>query len=94
MYTAAAEGYLDIVKILIEYGANINKAAEFGTTPLQIACTWEQYDIVKYLLEHGADPTLINDDGITCLEAARHHGGNRKLEKLILEAVKSYNNKK
>ena len=90
LYCAAAEGYLDIVKILIDYGAYVNKAVEYGTTPLHIACCWEQYDVAKYLLEHGADPTAVDDDGYSCLQMARRHGGNRKLEKLILDAIKYY----
>ena len=34
--------------------------------------------------------TIIDNDGNSCLQAARHHGGNRKLEKLILDAIKNY----
>lgn len=91
LYCAAAQGHLEVVKILIDYGADVNKALKYtGTTPLQIACNWEQYDVAKYLLEHGADPTIIDNDGNSCLQAARHHGGNRKLEKLILDAIKNY----
>lgn len=90
LYSAAAEGHLEIVKILISYGADVNKAMEYGTTPLQIACNCEQYEVAKYLLEHGADPTVVDNDGVTCLQSARHGGGNRKLENLILDAMKSY----
>ena len=54
LYSAAAEGHLEIVKILIAYGADINNSSEFGVTPLQIACIYQKVDVIKYLLQHGA----------------------------------------
>lgn len=90
LYIAAAEGHLEVVKVLIDYGADINYRTRNGNTPLLIACDWERYEVAKYLLEKEADPTVINKDGKNCLQAARHSGGNKKLEKLILDAMKNY----
>lgn len=48
---AAEKGYLDMVKLLHKYGADIN--TDYGY-PLRWACRNEHYDIVKYLLENDA----------------------------------------
>ena len=90
LYSAAAEEHLEVVKVLIDYGADVNLHLEDSSTALQSACTWENYEVAKYLLGQGADPTVVDDDGRNCLQAARHSGGNKKLEKLILEAMKNY----
>lgn len=49
---AAANGYIDIVKALIQAGADINPINQ--STPLEAACLRGHIDIVKLLLEHGA----------------------------------------
>ena len=48
---AAQKGYLDIVKYLIEHGANININEQ------TICCALERghFDVVEYLIEHGAN---------------------------------------
>lgn len=48
---AAEKGYLDLVKILHKYGADIN--TDYGY-PLRWACRNEHYDVVKYLLQNDA----------------------------------------
>ena len=36
LHIAASEGYLDIVKLLIDFKANVNAADRWGSTPLQV----------------------------------------------------------
>lgn len=40
---------LDIVKVLINHGINVNLVNIFGVTAFSIACLFKAYDIVKYL---------------------------------------------
>ncbi len=47
---AVSHGHLDIMKMLIESGANINTQNARGSTPLHIACEYSQPEIVKTLL--------------------------------------------
>ncbi len=47
---------LNKIKLLVEYGANINDTARSGSSVLLIACSGNnQYETVKWLLSHGAN---------------------------------------
>ena len=50
--TAVINAKYDIVELLIEKGADINKENNKGYTPLIHAIRFEDYDIVQLLLEH------------------------------------------
>ena len=89
LYSAAAGGHFEVVKILIDYGADVNNDQSVGGTALHVACHNSHVDVVQFLLLHGANPTLLDYEGHDCLFDASH-GGNKKLEKLILEAMKNY----
>lgn len=62
---------LDIVKILLEKGASVNKQNREGMTPLHRAVYLDDKNIVLLLLEHGADKTIINAYGKTPLMLSR-----------------------
>lgn len=61
LHHACWNGWLDVVKILIEqYSCDPNAVDDVGSTPLHWACH-SSTDIVKYLvLERGCDPTSCN----------------------------------
>jgi len=64
---------IDAVKQLLSSGANVNEQDEtYGSTPLLMACSYEDYtEMVKLLLEHGADPNIQDKVyGSTALIAA------------------------
>ena len=54
LWCAAAAGHLDIVKLLVKSGANVNSTSNRNSTPLLLACFEGHYEIVKYLVEHNA----------------------------------------
>ena len=56
LYIAATEGNFEIVKLLVDNGANVNYSNKFGTTPYKIATFFDQNEIADYLLKHGANP--------------------------------------
>ncbi|GMI20366.1 hypothetical protein TeGR_g14073 [Tetraparma gracilis] len=60
-------GYLDIVTILVENGAEIDMQDDWGFTPLSGASQNGHLEIVKFLVEKGADPHKINLDNQTPL---------------------------
>ena len=45
---------MDVVKYLVEHGADVNKENRIGKTPLSSARISRSSDVVKYLEEHGA----------------------------------------
>lgn len=71
---AASGGYADIVKLLIEHGANVNAKSSVGNTALTYACCGGYEDVVKILLDAGADVEHQNDNGHTPLMEAASCG--------------------
>jgi len=69
----AASG-LEVVQILVEAGADINRQCEHGRTALHMASAWGHLDVVKYLLARGADETICAEIDGTPAEMARARG--------------------
>jgi len=65
LHMAAENGHLEVVSILLENGAGINKLVfESLLTPLHLALSKGKFDVAKKLLESGADPNLVSQIGI------------------------------
>ncbi len=72
---AAHLGYTEIVRSLLDAGANINlKRKRYGLTALMLAASANSLDIVKLLLSRGADVNATNEDGSTALMVAALKG--------------------
>ena len=52
---ASQSGRLDIVKLLVANGVDINYKNEFNQTAFTKSITTERYDVAFYLLKNGAD---------------------------------------
>jgi ankyrin repeat protein len=81
---AVCRNKLEIVKLLVKHGANINQADEegmlrlpvilpdgdtIGMTPILQACRLGHLDMVRYLVHVGADVNLVTKAGKSCLMA-------------------------
>ncbi|AIF81939.1 hypothetical protein I862_06925 [endosymbiont of Acanthamoeba sp. UWC8] len=80
---AAIEGYYDIVKLLLDKGADPNIAANKGVTPLYIAAQNGHVNVVELLLKRGANTDFITDEGITPLYIAAQNGHVNVVELLL-----------
>ncbi|HNV70227.1 MAG TPA: ankyrin repeat domain-containing protein [Candidatus Ozemobacteraceae bacterium] len=74
----------DIVKYLIDKGADVNFVANQGLTPIMNAVGHMPIDIVKLLLEKGAKIDVANDDKMTPLHWAAYRGNSEAIA-LFLE---------
>jgi ankyrin repeat protein len=74
---AAREGDIESARALLDAGANINQATEYGWTPLLTAVNNRNYRLAKFLLDRGADPNLANKGGWSPLYLATD---NRNIE--------------
>ncbi len=89
LHAASDEANLDLVKTLIDTGADVNAVTNIGLTPLNLACfkhhQWEQGKqeaVVRALLKAGADVTI---SGSYSLDAAAASAGPETV-RLLLEA--------
>jgi cytohesin len=67
---AASTGNTDVVKLLIDKGADINARNNGDWTALMLAAQTGALDTVRLLLEKGADANAANEDGYTALMCA------------------------
>jgi ankyrin repeat protein len=72
--TAINNGYLDVMKVFVEKGADVKAADNDGNTPLHWAAINGNLDAVKYLVEKGADVKAANNNGWTPLHLAAEKG--------------------
>lgn len=77
MCDAAREGDLEVVRLFLDAGPNVDLRDYGYTTALYNAAMGSQPDAVRLLLERGADPNLAAGDGMTPLHAALESGWNR-----------------
>lgn len=62
LWCAAAAGHLQLVRLLVRAGANVNSTTRTHSTPLRAACFDGHYDIVKFLVENGAGEFSLLDE--------------------------------
>ncbi|CAG9861269.1 unnamed protein product [Phyllotreta striolata] len=80
---AASAGHLDIVRLLVAHGADVNAQSTSGNTPLMYGCAGGHTEVVKFLLEHDANVEDHNENGHTPLMEAAS-AGHVGLAKILL----------
>ena len=83
LHTHAGEGRKEVVKILINAGANVNAKNDSGSTPLIAAAFDGDKEIVKLLIAKGANVNPKTDLGNTPLHSAALNGRKEIVELLI-----------
>jgi ankyrin repeat protein len=74
LFSAATIGHVDVVRLLLKYGADIHLQSKDGETPLTVASKNGHWEVVRLLLNRGADINLQNKDGETVLSVAAKNG--------------------
>ncbi|KAJ5560405.1 hypothetical protein N7513_002804 [Penicillium frequentans] len=80
---------LDIVNLLIRYGAQVNPSQDCArSTPLQIAAEGGEPEIVKLLLDNGADPNVFGTSirGTALQSACCGNSRNASIVELLVNA--------
>lgn len=76
LHRAVRAGHLDIVRLLVKLGADVNMNAHTpeGYTPLHEAARNGHTEVAAYLIESGASPLQKAENGETPIETARAAG--------------------
>ena len=74
LHAAVAGRNLDIVKAVLEAGADPNAQQQAGFRPMHEAGTNANRALAELLLAHGADPLLPADSGKNAIDLAREKG--------------------
>ncbi|KAL9083045.1 MAG: hypothetical protein Q9159_006024 [Coniocarpon cinnabarinum] len=80
---ASEQGYEDIVKLLLEAGADVNFQTSFKDSPLSIAARHGHLEVVRLLLDHGANVSSENVGAETPLLEACNNGHDAIGELLV-----------
>ena len=67
LWVAASMNNFEIVKLLVEHGANVNHTTKTNSTPLRGACYSGNVDMARYLIENGADIHITKENNDTNL---------------------------
>ncbi|VDI42961.1 serine/threonine-protein phosphatase 6 regulatory ankyrin repeat subunit A [Mytilus galloprovincialis] len=97
LHTACINGHLDIVKLLVNVGVNLNDTSNKGCTPLFQACEEGHYEIVKFLLDLNGqalnsrvNTTLTDSTEWSVLDVACYNG-HIEVVKLLVDVCINLN---
>ena len=71
---AAEKNHLNVVRYLVEQGADMEMEDRYGMTPLINASFYGHIEVVRYLLEQGGDRDKATEFGMTSLHSAVEQG--------------------
>ena len=74
LYTASDKGHLEIVRLLVDAGADKDKVTKSGLTPLYVASQRGHLEVVRLLVNAGADKDKATKSRLTPLYIANQEG--------------------
>jgi ankyrin repeat protein len=83
IHMAACDGDIDIVRLRLDQGIDINTLDESSKTPLYWAADRGKKDVVELLIANGADVNIKDKYGLTPLNAAATRGAKTITQILI-----------
>ena len=82
LHSAVASRRVEVVRLLVASGADVDAQQQGGYTALQAASLHGMVETASLLLAAGADPSLVNDDGDRARDLAERSGSSAILERL------------
>ena len=86
---AAADGSIEVARVLINHNAKVNAMNEQGDTPLHFAVRQNQQEVVSLLLENEAAVDARNKEGVTPLMVAAWSGFDNLVQLLLAAGADS-----
>jgi hypothetical protein len=84
LHLASREGHVDVVRVLLGRGADVNVQNKDKSTPLHLASGVGRGEVVRVLLEHGADSDVEDRNNFTPIGSAIY-GGHLEILRIYLE---------
>ncbi|MEM3372903.1 MAG: ankyrin repeat domain-containing protein [Candidatus Aenigmatarchaeota archaeon] len=84
---AVKHGNLNVIKFLVDLGADINTKTDLHMTALHYACLFQKLPVVSFLVEKGCDCTAKTNGGITPIYMALQ-GYNFDSVELLIENIR------
>jgi ankyrin repeat protein len=81
-FAAAYADNLEVAKVLVSMGANVNAKEQTGITPLHNAARFGNVEIAKLLISKGANVNAKLFNGVTPLEVAQKRGDTAMVQYL------------
>eukprot|EP00795_Rhopilema_esculentum_P007079 gene7079-12719_t len=94
IHHAVCESYFNPVRLLLEWGSEINAKNIWGGTPLYLLSSSDDEDLIKLLLQNGADPLVQDHHGMTCLHESSTLGNITFMALVINHEQNSVNENK
>jgi TonB family protein len=84
---AAGNSSLEMVDLLLEQGASVNRSNENQISPLLSACLTGRLEVVNYLLEKDANVNVQSKSGLSAIQAAVLRNDPEMIDLLISHGV-------
>jgi ankyrin repeat protein len=85
LHDASVNDHLQVVKLLLQRGADVRVMNQFGDTALHEAARWGHLEVVRLLLDNQADISMTNQHGWTPLHFSAAYS-QLEVARVLLEA--------
>lgn len=85
LHWAAAQGYVEMMQVLVDKGYDINTQDANGFTPLHYAAAIGSFNGVEFLVNRGADVYLANNRNMTPMTLAAQAGEQKIVDYLFVK---------
>ena len=83
LHKAASFGHTEVIKVLLDGGADPYMETRYGRTALVVAALFRQENVIRMLTSRGTDPNKPNKRGVTPLHDAAYLGNNHAVNVLL-----------